>query len=1034
MTPRIRYFFEGFCLDPAEQLLAEGSRPLKLTPRALSLLHYFLLHPGRLISKEELLGRVWSEAVVGDGALKVCIREIRKVLVDDAKVSQYIETVHRRGYRFLPDVRTESVRQGQRTQGPGDGGVGNLGVRTRGSETSEALPPAAPLVMRDALLRRLDEVWRDALEGRRQIVFLSGEIGAGKTAAIESWARGIENLAEVRVAKGQCFEQFGAGEAYLPILSALTQLCRGGEDRELTGLLRRYAPTWLVHMPSVIDPEERELLLRETLGATRERMLREMAEALEAVAAKTPLLFVIEDLHWSDYSTLDLVSLLARRVEPASLMLVGTYRPVELNVSQHPLRQVKQELQSRGQCCEVPVELFDEQAVAEVLGSRLPHLGENRDIVAALHRRTGGNPLFLRNVIDYLADRGDGESAGLGDVQSGVPDTIRGLIEVQVDRLEPEEKERLEAASVAGIEFSALAVAAALDEEPVGVEEGCEKLHRRYHFLRPLKVQELPDGSVATRFGFEHSLYQSVVYDRISPARRVRFHRRIADRGEAIYGDRVGEIAAELAGHFEEGRDNLRASRYRLLAAEVDSRRFANREAIGHLESAIALAESGPRNEVWIERWIETLRQLGLVRRSMGDMKGAAQTFQAMVRLASDHDRLSERIQGLLYLVSVLFWMGRDRCLDTSDEAVRLSERLEDRLLRAHTRGYCSHWNLNLRGYSKADAEACAGAIEAAREAGDRSMLSLHLTRYAYAQCQSSDYANAWRTAEEAIRLATEVGDAYDYLLGQFFRSWALLHGGRWGEFLTVVRNGSEMAEKNGHHLWSLLFRVLLAHLHEEAGDYALAAELCAPALARAEQDLQGTGQLYFHSLIVLGLTAVGQGDWTAAAGYFQRVHRGIEGTGGCIDWLLYFPLHFGQAELAIRTRDWEEAAEQAGVLAAYAERAGEKSYLLLARKLELDVASQSGQAGKVADARARVEELLGEESTPLAGWRACQSLVESARVQGDLSRVAEFQRQREEIFLGLGESLAEAPDLRERFLERVGELSRGESPKEERS
>src|SRR6185436_7911023 len=145
---------------------------------------------------------------------------------------------------------------------------------------------------------------------------------------------------------------------YMPVLEAIGRLCR--EQPQVVDVLRANAPMWLLQMPSLVSASDRESLSREVSGATRERMLREMGEALEALTSDLPLVLILEDLHWSDYSTLDLISYLARQRQAAQLMLIGTYRNVELIVSGHPLRAVKQELLAKQQCEELPLEYLSE--------------------------------------------------------------------------------------------------------------------------------------------------------------------------------------------------------------------------------------------------------------------------------------------------------------------------------------------------------------------------------------------------------------------------------------------------------------------------------------------------------------------------------------------------------------------------------------------------------------------------------------------------------------------------------------------------
>src|SRR5205807_7676870 len=139
-------------------------------------------------------------------------------------------------------------------------------------------------------------------------------------------------------------------------------------------------------------------LQSQTEGTTRQRMLREMAECIEALTSDSPLLLVLEDLHWSDYSTLDLTSYLARRHDPARLMIIGTYRPVDVIVGDHPLKGVKRELQAHGLCHELPLECLDEETVAEYLQSRFPNHQLPGRLRRTIYRRTEGNPLFMVNL------------------------------------------------------------------------------------------------------------------------------------------------------------------------------------------------------------------------------------------------------------------------------------------------------------------------------------------------------------------------------------------------------------------------------------------------------------------------------------------------------------------------------------------------------------------------------------------------------------------------------------------------------------
>src|SRR5262245_41708260 len=469
--------FSSFRLDPDNARLWHGSQVIRLRPKSFAVLRYLLERPGQLVTKEELLNALWPNTYVSDALVKDSILEIRKALGDDPRAQQFVETVHRRGYRWLASLRSTSP-------------VPSTEFQVQSS--SPAPSPqhlVATLVGREAELGRLHQWLGKALGGERQTVFVTGEPGIGKTTIVEAFLRQIVTEEKVWVGRGQCIEHYGAGEAYMPVLEALGRLCRAPEGEQLIDVLNRYAPTWLVQLPALLKADDFERLQRKVQGATRERMLREMAEAVEILTAERPLILCLEDLHWSDVSTLELLSVLARRRETARLLVLGTYRPVEMLGNGHPLRAVKQELQLHQQCKELRLGFLTEPNVAAYLTSRFAagvhsHASLQR-LARAIHQRTEGNPLFMVNVVDYLSAQGVLGAAGetRPTVQIEVPESIQQLIEKQLDRLSPEERRVLEVASVAGVQFSAAAVAAGTKMTAGDVEVCCTGLVRRELFL-----------------------------------------------------------------------------------------------------------------------------------------------------------------------------------------------------------------------------------------------------------------------------------------------------------------------------------------------------------------------------------------------------------------------------------------------------------------------------------------------------------------------------------------------------------------------
>jgi DNA-binding winged helix-turn-helix (wHTH) protein/predicted ATPase len=637
-------------IEPENELAWCGEKRLRLSPRAFAVLRYLAEHPDRLIMKEDLLSSVWRDTIVSDAALATCIRDLRKALGDSSDAPRYIQTVHRRGFRFIGPVAPRTAVGAEESR-----------PRAHGEHASIAAGgAAASLVGREPEFRRLRDRLQRARAGQRQLVFVTGEPGMGKTALVEAFLVDLDE-AGLRVGRGQCVEQYGAGEAYLPVLEALGRLGRGAARERLVEILKRHAPTWLAQLPGLLADTEVEAVQRRAAGTTRERMLREIVEALDALTVDAPLVLLLEDLHWSDSATIDLLGMLARRREPARLLVLATYRPADVAGTAHPLRAVKQELQVHGYCEELPLEFLDLSAVDEFLLGRFPGHRFPPELARALHRTTDGNPLFLVNTVDFLVGRGqlrevDGrwEVAGLvEDIASRTPETLWQMVERQVERLTADEQAMLTVGSVAGAEFSAaVAVADGIDPE-VG-ELTCEALARRGQFLRATGVAEWPDRTVAGRYAFIHTLYQQVLYARAPVGDRLRLHLRTGQRLERGYAERAGEIASELAVHFAHGRDFERAVRYRRQAGEHALRQHAYREAADHAMRALDLLEAWPQSPERNEQELALQFMLGAALTATHGY-GALEVARTYARARE----LCERVGDTGQLLPVLLGLGR---------------------------------------------------------------------------------------------------------------------------------------------------------------------------------------------------------------------------------------------------------------------------------------------------------------------------------------------------------------------------------------
>ncbi|HKG80351.1 MAG TPA: hypothetical protein VKA78_13045, partial [Pyrinomonadaceae bacterium] len=328
--------------------------------------------------------------------------------------------------------------------------------------------------------------------------------------------------------------------------------------------------------------------------------------------------------------------------------------------------------------------------------------------------------LFMVNAVDYLQEEGlIVERAGCWDLvadidnmEIGVPDNIRQMIERQVDHLGVEKQRTLEAASVAGVEFSTPALAAGLEEDPSVVEARCDELARQRQYIQDCGVLELPTGEVVTRYGFVHALYQNVLYERIPAARRVHLHRLIAERGEEVFGKHAVQISAELAMHFERGRDYKRAAHYLKQGAENALRRFAYREAVGLARRGIELINKLPNSHECVNEALCLHLTLGV---PLIAIEGYASPNVGMVYMKArelyeqlgDTPDVAEVLWGLWTFHTLRAELETARGI--AEEFLRLSERLPYPGLatRGHwaleiTFTHCGHFELALDHFNKA--------------------------------------------------------------------------------------------------------------------------------------------------------------------------------------------------------------------------------------------------------------------------------------------------------------------------------------------
>jgi predicted ATPase len=565
--------FGCFQLDTRNECLWQNGVQMSLTPKPFAVLRYLVENPQRLVTHDELLDKLWPETYVQPQVLRTYVLELRKLLGDSVETPRFIRTVPGRGYWFLAQVEEAKGHA----------------VDTRG-------PKSGPIVGRQQEFERLSALLQQAAQGDRQVAFITGETGMGKTALIDLFCRHLCSEGQGHIARGQCVEGFAGKEAYYPVIEALGHLCSKDDGKKHVHVIQQKAPGWYAQLAALHGNGSAPV----TQPIRSERMLNEICDAIEAMCSETTLTVVFEDLHWADLSTLDLISALSRRRQTARLLMLASYRPAEVCVGQHPLKLLKQDLVTHKLCTDVSLRPLERDAVREYLAQELKQETLPKGLPSFVHQHSEGNPLFMVAMLEHLVAQGflrqaDGAwqlRSALAEIDLGVPTALSEMIELQIDRLDAADQRLLEAASLIGVVFPAWAAAAALDSDLEDIESQYETLARRLHFLHPAGHDELPDGTQSAFYVFAHGLYREVLRARQAPARRTKRHLRVAEKLEKLFAGREMDVSTELALHFEAAAEWSRAAQALCTAAGNAMRRGAWDEGLKTTERALRLLEN----------------------------------------------------------------------------------------------------------------------------------------------------------------------------------------------------------------------------------------------------------------------------------------------------------------------------------------------------------------------------------------------------------------------------------------------------------
>ncbi len=943
-----------------------------LRPKAFDLLRYMVENPGRLIPPEEFFDRLWSNIHVQSEGLKGHILHVRAALGDDPNAPAYIETIRGRGYRFIAPVifpdQPEPEEKGSR--------------RDR----------SAPLVGRTAPRREVDTLLRRASAGEAGIGFVTGEPGIGKTSLTSDFVQSA--VAEgANAAFSRCLPGGADSDAYYPILEILTQLARADVVKDFVALLSTIAPTWLVQLPWLMPPAMAVGTRQEIFGPTSHRMIREFCDLLGVLSRDGLLILVIEDVHWADQATLNLINAIATRRLQTKLLLLATMRVSGDHLSARLARTLCQTLSLYKLGKEIILKPLTEGDVAEYLAG-VSGFEPPRTLSKLLHERSEGNPLFMTAILDHfvqqelieIGSEGWVLADELANAAHRAPPSLARFIESEVEKLDADAQDVLAAASICEGQFSATENHPASNLKEGQFELVCERLSKTTALVRRAGFAILPSGRKIQRYAFRHMIYREVVYERQSATRRAAAHLAIGKGLEEIFAGDLSAGASALARNFLAAEQWCKAITYMRLVAKSAMRRFSAREAASTLEQALALTCKQPADKR-TDTEVELLEDLAQIYAGSLDAR-ALETYARLAQAAERAGRLDVECRALLGLGYTLGWTDFDRSMETLSEAVAKCAALDDPIARARIRTFGHGWRSCAAGWSEPDAQACESALEEIRASGDVVALNASYVDQSLIVFTSSRYEEAHDLIGSCfdVLVANAVDRRVDISLPLWIlrleRPWALLYAGKLGKSLRLFQSGVASFLDNGDmgRAATLQFYEGLCHVHLQ--DHAGALALCDRALEFC--DSHGTLRLSPNEqqieMVVRGLAELGAGRIDRAIDLLTSARDVMNRRRTLMTWHWRLALEWGMADACLAAGLLDEARRHASVFYDLAYAIRERTWRALASETAARIALRVGDLDAVSE---RLRDAWNETEAgelPLVEWRL--HAVEARRLE----------------------------------------------------
>ena len=873
--------FPPFRLDSKNEQLWRKNEEVRLRRKTFAVLRHLAEHPGELVTKAALLDAIWPDVSVSDSMPAHSVRELRKALGDTAHTPRFIETVQGRGYRFIADVKLESL---------------HAPAPPVARPTSFAAPSRrTSFVGREEERSEVLDALADATSGRGRICLISGEAGIGKSRLCAEISLEAEKN-RVAVLVGHCSEQEAV--PYLPFVEILENWVdrwKSPEDlRRAMGEegpeLGRVLPKLRRIIPDLPAPFE--------LAAehARRQLFNSASNFIARRSREQPTMLVLEDLHWADDSTLAFIDHLSQRHSDLPLLVICTYRESGVDVTPSLSRTLDDLIRGR-LATQIRLEGLPSAEVAQMLQGLSGQAPPNA-VVGEILGETGGNPFFIEELFQHLTEENRlYDDAGrfrpelkIGELE--VPSNVRLVVGRRLGRLGEATHKIVAVAAVIGRSFTFELLEAATGAKADELLDSLDEA-RKIGLVR--STTQYPEA----QFEFSHELIRQTILTELSVARLRRLHLKVAETIERIYSNTLEDHHAELAYHYAQTTNIWKAVKYFRLAGQQAAGRSAHAEAVSLLNSSLELLRTLPETADRDGQELATQTALGTILiGTKGD--GAPEVKAAMSRavdlgrrvggetpqlfgalsglatfhmnqgehrtaqgLAKDLLELAERsgdptaaMVGHAVLGMTSYWLGELAFGHANLEQTVALYNPEQHGQLAAVYGFdpamdalgfdgCTMW---MMGYPDQALRKAQRALAIAQKASRADNLSTTLNYLAIAHMLRRENAMAIARAEEAVGLASKEGLPFRAAIGWVTMGAAMVQSDQDEKAIALLRRVSQAMAASGSRLWPR-HGGALAHAYAKTGQVPRALSLIAKLLEGVRETSSLVDEPWLHQL-----------------------------------------------------------------------------------------------------------------------------------------------------------------------------------------